>query len=115
MKITGITGVSVVVLAACIALQTILPAIDLLTRSEVLPGTVAGVAIGGTVETTPTNTLYTELQAQKQELDARQHTLESTAKKREAGLIAAIIVLSCMVVLNFYLDIKRNKKQTAPA
>lgn len=119
MKITTHTGTLTLLLVTAIALLPTLSALDRFNK-EILPpaGTVAGIAIGGVIEPTPTNTLYAELQTEKamldnrtKELDAKERYLATAKQHKNYILELAIAILFCLVLTNFYFDVRRNRKQ----
>jgi hypothetical protein len=119
MKITTLTGTLTLLLAGCLTLTVLLPAIDsYVTETSPAVGSVAGISIGGVVEPTPVNTLYAELEKEKvtldtksKELEAQQKYISSSNKTNMLAIYAAIIVLFGLVVTNFYFDIRRNGQQ----
>lgn len=116
-KITILTGTLTLSLVACIALSQIQPALQAFTETYSVPtGTVAGIAVGGTIEPTPTNTLYAELQQQQialdkknAELEAERRYLEQSKTTKNTVLYVLIVLLGILVVVNFYFDIKRYR------
>lgn len=119
MKITTSTGTLVLLLAVSIALIPTISALDKFNAEIVPPvGTVAGIAIGGVIEPTPTNTLYAELQNEKtvldsrtKELDAKERYLNAANQHKTYILEFAVAILFCLVLINFYFDIRRTKKE----
>lgn len=117
-QISITTGSLCMLLAGAVALQIVLPKIHNFTaESTPIHAVVAGTAIGGTVEATPTNTLYEQLKLQEQALNAQNQALDAERrylenKDRNKSLILYVIIglLSLLVCLNFYLDIKRGKQ-----
>lgn len=116
MRLSTLTGTYILSLFACIALAVALPAIERSTLPTSPAGTVAGVAVGGTVEPTAENTLYQELQEEKrllerrsQQLDAQQAYLQTRNNGRQLFLYILIAVLFCLVLTNFYLDKRRER------
>lgn len=118
MKITTHTGTLALLLATAIALLPTLSALDRFEKDIAPPtGQVAGIAIGGVIEPTPTNTLYAELEAQKaaldnrtKELDAKERYLRTANEHKTTILEISIAILFCLVLTNFYLDIRRTRK-----
>lgn len=116
MRLSTLTGAYILGLATCIALTIILPAIESTVPPISPTGTVAGVAVGGTVEPTAENTLYQELQEEKrllerrsQQLDAQQAYLRTQNRSRQLFLYILIVLLFCLVLVNFYLDKRRER------
>lgn len=119
MKITTHTGTLTLLLATAIAILPMFSALDQFNK-EILPpaGSVAGIAIGGVIEPTPTNTLYAELQTEKsvldnrtKELDAKERYLNTASQHKNYIIELAIGILFCLVLTNFYFDMRRNKKE----
>lgn len=115
--ITLRTSTLTLLLAGCISIAKIVPQIDSLIAEQSPPvGTVAGLSIGGTIEPTPTNTLYAELQTKRAELDKKEASLEAERRYLEesrddktAILYIVIAILGVLVIINFYYDIKRYR------
>lgn len=116
-NITILTGSLTVLFVACIAYAKIQPALREFTESYTVPTpAVAGIAVGGTIEPTPTNTLYAELQTQQAALDKKNAELEAERKYLEQNkntentlLYTLILILGALVLINFYYDIKRYR------
>lgn len=117
LKVTILTGTFTLLFIACIALSQIQPALQAFIDIYSVPtGTVAGVAIGGVIEPTPTNTLYAELQTQQiildkknAELEAERRYLEQSKKNKNTLLYILIGILGALVLINFYFDMKRYR------
>ncbi len=117
MKISFLTGTYTLLLCACACLMLVLPAIDTYTVEQTGPvGLVAGIAVGGTVDPTPENTLYQQLQEERQvlekraqQLDAQQRYQNQAETSRQWLLAIAITTLFGLILTNFYLDQRRAK------
>lgn len=116
MRITTLTGTYLLSFCACIALAFVLPAIERSIISTPPSGLVAGVAIGGAVQPTAENTLYDQLQKERElleqqskQLDAQQNYLSSRNDNQRLILYILIFILFCLVITNFYLDKRREK------
>lgn len=120
-KITVLTGSLTVLLVAVIAYARIQPVLeDVITAYAPPVGTVAGVSVGGIVEPTPTNTLYAQLETQEAELhqkrlalEAEQRYLEQNNRTKDTFLYLIIGLLTLLVLVNFYFDIKRSRQQVS--
>lgn len=116
-QIHTVTGSLCLLLVGTLTIQFLLTRISQFQHeSAPTPGRVAGTYVGGVVESTPTNTLYEQLKLQEQALreqtsalEAEKRYLENKDRNRNVALYTIIILLSLLVVINFYLDIKRNK------
>lgn len=117
--ITVLTGSLTLLLVAAVALARIQPALEDVVAAHTLPiGTVAGVSVGGVIEPTPTNTLYAQLQTQEEELrqkrlalEAEQRYLAQNSQTKNTFLYFIIGLLTLLVLVNFYFDIKRSRQQ----
>lgn len=118
-KITVLTGSLTLLLVATVAFSRIQPVLESVVAAYTLPiGTVAGVSVGGIIEPTPTNTLYAQLQTQEEELrqkrlalEAEQRYLEQNSQTKNTFLYFIIGLLILLVLVNFYFDIKRSRRQ----
>lgn len=116
-KISTLTGSCCLLLISVMTAQTLLARISQVQdKSTPVIAQVAGTSIGGTVETTPTNALYEQLKLQEQALreqtaaiEAEKQYLENKEKRRSAALYTVMVLLSLLIVINFYLDLRRNK------
>lgn len=124
MRITTLTGSLTLLLVSAVALTGILPAVDKFQKEITLPvGTIAGVSLGGTVEATPTNTLYAELQKREGAISKKEQDLKAQEAYLNKNfdptpgtikfLYLLVVALFVLVVVNFLFDIKRHHKESA--
>lgn len=118
MRISTPTGTCILLFTAALTIATLSPALRAY-QADLVPavGTVAGVSVGGIIEPTPTNTLYEDLQKEKQLLDAKRKDLDAEQaymRKQKSSqsmwLYGTIVLLFLLILINFYLDRKRSQE-----